>query len=59
MLVDHLEDVSSFQAFGNNTKAVGELVEEGIFVREDIGIFNAGEDAYFIEAIPCFLLGQG
>lgn len=59
MPIDHLEDVSALEALRDDAEAIGELVEEGIFVGEDERVLDTGKDAHLIQAIWQFLLGEG
>jgi hypothetical protein len=42
MSIDHLQDISSFEALSDDAEAIGKLIEEGIFIGEDVGIVDAG-----------------
>lgn len=56
---DELEEVSALQAFSDDAEAVGELIEEGVAVGEDVGTAETGQDADFIEAVSYLLFGEG
>ena len=51
MPIDHLEDVSAFEALRDDAEAIGELVEEGIFIGKDERVLDTGKDAHLIQAI--------
>lgn len=51
MSIDHLKDVSALEALSHDAEAVGEFVEEGIFVGEDERVLDTGKDAHLIKAI--------
>ena len=48
---DELEDIPSLEVLGDNAESVGELIVEGIFVAEDVGVVNAGKNSNFIQAV--------
>lgn len=58
MPIDHLKDVSALEALSHNAEAIGELVEEGIFIGQDERVLYTRKDAYLIEAICKLLLGK-
>ena len=59
MPVDHLEDIPALKTLRNDAEAIGQLIEEGIFVRKDEGILDTGEDAHLIQTICQLFFGKG
>jgi hypothetical protein len=57
--VDQLEEVAAFEAFGDNAEGVGQFIEEGVFVGQDEGVVDAGQDAHFVEAVADLFGGEG
>lgn len=42
MLIDQMEDVSALEELGDDAEGVGEFIEEGVPVRQDEWVFDAG-----------------
>jgi len=53
--VYHLKDISPLQTLGDDTEAVANLVIERIFVTKNVGVLDASQNSYLIQAV-CQLL---
>jgi hypothetical protein len=49
--IDHLKDIPTLEALGDDAEAVGELVKEGILVGEDVRTLYAGQNANLVQAV--------
>ena len=51
VLFDQLKDITSFEVLCHNAESVGELVIERIFVAENTGVIDAGQNSNLIETV--------
>jgi hypothetical protein len=56
--IDHLKDIPTLEALGNDAEGVGELVEEGILVGEDVWTLYTGQNANFVQAVSQLFLRE-
>lgn len=55
---DELEQVATLETLGDDTEAVGELIEEGVAVGQDEGAVETGQDADLVQTVGHLLLRE-